>query len=455
MQKQFIIAGMAGLLLVGLLSFFIPEALGAGVIVLLLGLFFTAIFRNYISDPGFATKIFLIGLAARLVFGVLVYAMDWRVFFGGDALTYHFRGLTLFEHWMGILAADSPELLRATSMAGPGWGMTYLVGTIYFIFGENFLAAQSLCAVLGAATAPLVYACAEQIFENRRVARLSAIGVALFPSFVIWSGQLMKDGLIIFLLVLAILMVMSLQEKFSYLAVVVLVLALGGIITLRFYIFYMVAVAVAGSFIIGVSNTPASLARRVAAMVLMGVALTYLGVASTATSDFERYADLERIQNSREDLARSAESGFGEDIDVSTTRGALTAIPIGFIFLMLAPFPWMMTNLRQLITLPEVLLWYAMIPFGVWGIWYSVKHRLRAALPILMFSMMLTLVYSIFQGNVGTAYRQRTQIQVFLFMFIAVGWVLYQERREDRKLLAQARRRRIMPEIGEDVQGVG
>jgi len=43
---------------------------------------------------------------------------------------------------------------------------------------------------------------------------------------------------------------------------------------------------------------------------------------------------------------------------------------------------------------------------------------------------------------VGTAYRQRTQIQVFLFMFIAVGWTLFQERREDKKILSSARRPR-------------
>ena len=182
--------------------------------------------------------------------------------------------------------------------------------------------------------------------------------------------------------------------------------------------------------------------------------MTYLGVIRTATTDFERYGNLERLQTSRSDLARSADSGFGEDIDVSTTSGAITALPTGFIFLMLAPFPWTMTSLRQSITLPEVLLWWGLIPFGLWGIWYAIKHRLRAALPILLFSGMLTLVYSIFQGNVGTAYRQRTQIQVFLFMFIAVGWVLWQERREDKKLLAQSRRRRIMPEIEEDLRGV-
>ncbi|HKG15789.1 MAG TPA: hypothetical protein VKB12_20880, partial [Pyrinomonadaceae bacterium] len=58
--------------------------------------------------------------------------------------------------------------------------------------------------------------------------------------------------------------------------------------------------------------------------------------------------------------------------------------------------------------------------------------RLRQALPILIFTSMLTLAYSIFQGNVGTAYRQRSQILVFYFIFVAVGAVLFKERREER-----------------------
>ena len=59
------------------------------------------------------------------------------------------------------------------------------------------------------------------------------------------------------------------------------------------------------------------------------------------------------------------------------------------------------------------------------------------------FSVVLTLAYSIFQGNVGTAYRQRTQIQVFLFIFIAVGWELWREKREDRKMERVLKQRRF------------
>ena len=121
------------------------------------------------------------------------------------------------------------------------------------------------------------------------------------------------------------------------------------------------------------------------------------------------------------DLATTADSGFGSEIDVSTAEGAISVVPIGFLYLMFAPFPWEMKNFRQAITLPEVLVWWSMIPLLVAGVWYTIRHRLRSSIPVLIFSLMLTLAYSIFQGNVGTAYRQRTQIQVFLFIFISVG----------------------------------
>jgi hypothetical protein len=77
-----------------------------------------------------------------------------------------------------------------------------------------------------------------------------------------------------------------------------------------------------------------------------------------------------------------------------------------------------------------MIVWWVSVPLLLMGIWFTLKHRLRQALPILLFTTMLTLAYSIFQGNVGTAYRQRSQILVFYFIFAAVGAVLLKERQE-------------------------
>ena len=441
MGDRFFIAACFIVVILGMMTADFSEGAASILVVLIFSSIALLIFRKFTTEREFLTTIFLGALVVRLAFGIVIHMFELREFFGADAKTYDFNGWRLVEYWTGQVASDDLAAQRAWSTSGPGWGMNYLVGGLYYVLGRNIFAAQSFCAVFGAATAPMVYFCSAKMFNNKRVAKTAAIAIAFFPSFIIWSSQLMKDGLIIFLLVLAMTMVLQLQEKFNYAALLLLIFSMFGIFSLRFYIIYMVAVAVAGSFVVGLTSSAQSIVRITAALILIGLSLTYLGVIRNASVDFEKYGSLERLQSSRQDLAQSAESGFGEDVDISTTEGAITAVPIGFTYLMFAPFPWEVTNFRQAITLPEVLLWWAMIPLMIAGLWYAIRHRLRSSVPILIFSLMLTLAYSIFQGNVGTAYRQRTQIQVFLFIFIAVGFELRREGKENEKLKKAARRR--------------
>jgi hypothetical protein len=130
-------------------------------------------------------------------------------------------------------------------------------------------------------------------------------------------------------------------------------------------------------------------------------------------------------------------------VDVQTTSGALTAIPVGFVYLLLAPFPWQLASLRQSIALPEMLIWWFSCPLLVLGLWYAMKHRLREVSPIIIFTTMLTLAYSLVQGNVGTAYRQRSQLLVFYFIFVAVGGVILKERSEDKQRKAELAKREL------------
>jgi hypothetical protein len=94
-----------------------------------------------------------------------------------------------------------------------------------------------------------------------------------------------------------------------------------------------------------------------------------------------------------------------------------------------------------------MLVWWAAFPFLVLGFWFTFRYRLRQAFVIFIFTTMLTLAYSIFQGNVGTAYRQRAQILVFYFIFVAVGIVLLREKWEERRLQALAARSKLTPHM--------
>jgi hypothetical protein len=322
--------------------------------------------------------------------------------------------------------------------------MVYLVAAVYSIIGRNMLAVQFMNSVFGAATAVVIFLCAEHVFHNFRVARIAGLAVAFYPSLVLWSAQGLKDGPTVFFLAVAILSTLKLGEKLTLKYILVLLCALVALLALRFYIFYMISVAIAGAFIIGMQQiTAASFTRQFSAIILLGLALTYVGVTRSAGLQFERYGNLQSIQRSRLDLARSAESGFGRDVDVSSTSGALSTIPMGVMYLLFAPFPWQITSLRQSITLPEMVVWWASFPLLVLGLWFSVRYRLRMISPILIFTVMLTFAYSVFQGNVGTAYRQRSQLLVFYFIFVAVGFVLIKEKREERKRLQLLQREEL------------
>ncbi|HYG10062.1 MAG TPA: glycosyltransferase family 39 protein, partial [Pyrinomonadaceae bacterium] len=302
-------------------------------------------------DREFLLQVFVSAVLVRLVLATAIYYLRLQNFFGGDALTYDQQGHLLTLVWQDQLTFQ--EFSRGNQ--NDFLGMPYLVASIYTLVGRNTLAVQLFNAVLGAATAPVVYVCAQRIFQNVRVARVAALLVAFYPSLILWSSQALKDAPIMLLLTLTALTTLKLGERFNLKYLAVLLFCLFGLLSLRFYIFYIMIVAVGAGFIIGMRRlTAQSFARQLLIVACVGLALTYLGVLRTASVQLEGYGNLERVQRSRQDLAASAQSGFAQDVDVSTTSGALSVIPLGMMYLLFAPFPWQMANLRQSITLPEM-----------------------------------------------------------------------------------------------------
>jgi hypothetical protein len=419
-------SGYAGTDVGVITAFFTGKALLVGLLVAVLAGLYA--YRQGVHGS-FLLKVFIWGLLIRIITGSLIFAYQGQNFFGGDAFTYDFLGRSQLAAWFGDSYAQTLIKNRIS-----GFGMGYYVGGIYLIIGRNILAIQFINAALGAITAPIIFICAQEVFNNARVSRFAALGVAFFPSLILWSSQGLKDGPIVFLLALTILATLKLGQKMSLKYVVVLICTLSALLSLRFYLFYMIAAAVAGAFVVGSrALTATSFVRQFAILIALGLTLTYLGVTRFASVQLESFGNLERIERSRKDAASSAKSGFGEDVDVSSSSGAISNVPLGLLYLFFAPFPWQVTSLRQIITLPEMIVWWASFPMMVLGTWFSIKYRLRVITPILIFTAMLSLAYSIFQGNVGTAYRQRAQLLIFYFIFAAVGYVLVLEKREERK----------------------
>ncbi|HEY3135364.1 MAG TPA: glycosyltransferase family 39 protein [Blastocatellia bacterium] len=370
------------------------------------------------SDRAFLLKVVVAALVVRWFLAFLIFIYNRQAFFGGDAETYDVFGNALSQSWSGLVDPKSSWLLRYTEINRSGWGMFYYVAAVYHTIGRNPLAIQLINAGLGAALCIAVYRIAMMVYPEQRVARVAALLTAFSPSLILWSSQELKDAPIALCLCLCILFTLKLREKFNALSLVLLVAFLFCLFSLRHYAFYIAFVSIAGTFIVAAKRfTPLRIAQGGLLVLVLGVSLAYFGATGVDPAAF----DPQVIQRARVWGAAAATSGFGGDVDITDPHAALAFLPLGILHVLFAPFPWTITNLRQFITLPELLIWWAFVPIMLRGYWFAIRHRLRESFGICLFSIGLILAYALYQSNAGTAYRHRAQLYGFFFVFIAIG----------------------------------
>jgi 4-amino-4-deoxy-L-arabinose transferase-like glycosyltransferase len=341
----------------------------------------------------------------------------FAMMFWGDSATYDDGGWLLSLQWggQGLL---NPYYSGKVS----GWGFFYLIASIYYVFGHNQLLAQLVNATIGAVTVLVIYAIAKDLFDVE-VAQWSARFMAFFPQMVFWSGAIYKDPAIMLCIALCMYAVLKLNHEFTVRYVLLFVGASLALMTLRFYVFYFVAFATMGTFVLSQRRGVAGSIGSYLVLIVVFVGAFSFAAKQETVEQQRSYFTLERLQITRSDQVMWGQSAYAPKANVSTTQGALSVLPVGLAYLLFAPFPWAVRNLRQALTVPETIVWYALMPALVRGLIFTMRTRFRTALPILVFAAALTCAYAVFQGNVGTAYRQRTQVTMFYFILMAAGVV--------------------------------
>ena len=120
--------------------------------------------------------------------------------------------------------------------------------------------------------------------------------------------------------------------------------------------------------------------------------------------------DLQRVDQFRQGMATAAGSGVETNFDTQSTRGLGLMTLFGGVHLLLAPFPWQLRagSVRMALTVPEMVVWwYMFFALVLPGLKHAIRHRFGDVMPLLLFLLLLSGVYSLTFGNVGTAYRQR------------------------------------------------
>jgi len=155
-------------------------------------------------------------------------------------------------------------------------------------------------------------------------------------------------------------------------------------------------------------------------------------------------ASFQHLQHYRKALS-GGNSAIHVDADVSSPGKALAYLPIGVAYFLFAPFPWKIAGSRQLYALPEILVWYCLFVFFIKGIKYVFKNKFEDFAPSITSIFLITVTYSLVEGNLGTAYRHRAQIMGFYLLFTGIGLARYlygheieTEEKTPQKLLKQS-----------------
>lgn len=330
------------------------------------------------------------GLNARLVVDLLAGEQDgWRPF---AKAVYH---------------QTSGFLLPAT---GAVW-----------LFGLRLVVVRFLAVLAGAATAAITTRLACEVVE-RRWAAVAGIVVALHPSQVLWSSLFLKDAVvwlaavIVALGVAVLLGPRPLDDRRgrwrgpAAAALVVLGTAWLGVLRPHAMVVAAIALVLTGLWHVRRSGWRVVAVPLVVAVIVPAV-LGYGVLGSSLATDRATEIRTYRDRVTEGELA----------VDPATGDPSLGVIAVrGMSLVVLEPYPWQSTNSPLDVARVEAVGWYALLALAALGA-AQVLGRSRALLFPLLYGVGVALVFAVGDGNLGTAYRHRSELVWVVALLAVVG----------------------------------
>ncbi len=409
LTKEGVSGLLAGAALASALAL-LPDDLGVALAVAFPPVALVALWLRFRGDEHerqTLVPIFLAAFAVRVCVAIVIAYATPDGYFALDDQRYSALGQELARHWAGQSAY--PDDIHGAV------GYYFWNAAIFSVVGPVPLAATLLNGALGAGCTVLAWSLAREI-GGETAARYAALLTAFFPSLVLWSSLNLKDALAVTAILGCVRAAQRLYARFSAGPIAAIALGLSILGELRGYLALVAASALMVAIVV-----PRLSGRRapvsIAAMLALG-ALVMVRVGPIEGLGDE--ASLESLDHARRELAFGA-SAYQGDVDISTPSTALSFLPVGLGYFLLAPAPWQVWNSRQLLALPEMLAWYALLPQVVAGFLLAIRRRFGAALPIASFTLFGSISYALVESNLGTAYRHRAQVLVLFLVFGAIG----------------------------------
>ncbi len=408
------------------------------------------------GDSRVIRPIYWWAFAVRALAGILAYVATqyFDLLILEDAMYYEDMGYYVAGQWLAGTDANVSDLLGpAGSFAAV---LIVMIAVIYYVL-QGIRAVPILLLVYSAVTALVpvyTYRLSRELGVPPSAAKAAAWLIALSPGFAFWSGALHKEGLTLLILNLACYHVLRLQTRWrlpSLAVVVVSILTLWG---LRYYLAILMA-AVAGLGLLWGRGSQAGGTGRLGLPVFFRQAAIGLAfvVAMFSVGFVERGESLlvesdkgvlVELDRSRQWAATAADSGYLPGVRVSTPEEAAEYFPVGLMYFLFVPFPWQFGSFRQNAVIPETLFWVLLYPLVAVGVIRGLRVNRPGTMVLLGATAGMCVVYALLSGNIGTAYRMRSQVWLLWAPFAAWGWEIVRERWRGRSHTVPERGRRVV-----------
>jgi hypothetical protein len=380
------------------------------------------------DGAAFISKLVRYGFLLRAAVALILHWTGYSGRFAPDEQTYATHGWQFALYWAGDV------LVRPWRMGTQEpLGYFYLNGVFFYLFGQTELPIKMVNAFMGAFSARYLYLLARDLFGEAAGRRAATLFV-FFPSLILWSAVNIRDVWVVFLILFISYKSVEVMRGYSLIGVLHLLGAVFVLTLFRDYLFFVVALPPVIALVIGRSQ---NFARNFVVAAIAGLGLVFLLQQGAVSERAANRMSLEALSEARRDMATGG-SAFHGQVDISTPGRALAFLPIGVAYFLFSPFPWEITSLLKMFSLPEMVFIYALTPAIFRGVRFAIRERFRDSLQVLLLTALLTVSYALGEGNVGTLYRHRAQVLGFYLMFAAVGLELRQQARQQREVALTA-----------------
>lgn len=421
------IVGSLGVLFIHVLLFpqFIMSLpiLAIGIAIILF--FYTALNfynRSWGNIKNFELKLFTHSLVFRLI---SIAGMHWITsLYNPESLPLEIGAADSWNYMLsGEMVADAIKhdrsVFRTLSYFWKGesdYGFSIYIGTIYYIFGNSVLVIKILNAILGALTALKIYQITKMLYPEK-TARTAGILIMLMPPLLWFTGMLLKETLLIFILVSICKLVINLSQNPKDIKLNLFLIMLY-ISSLFYFRVFLAPLAIISSILHFSFFTKQKLRYRLITM-FIGLLLSVgsylivmkLGMADSVTT---------LIEDSKGQFLNELTSS-AEQRGVSYKIAIIA--PLIIVGSIVTPLPSLLHfddgQIGIYAHFQNELIRNFMYFFLFIGIINFIKNNNRAGLYVFLFSM----GYSIIMVSSGTSFQDRFQLLSlpFLIIFMADG----------------------------------